>query len=120
MPRRLGKSFHFAFRGISHAVSSQQNFRIHVFSAIIVALFAWKFSVSLQEWIALIMVIGFVLVTETINTAIEESVNLACQTKNPLAEKAKDTAAAAVLMAAICAIITGVLILVPYFLRMLK
>ena len=117
MPRKLGRSFHFAFRGMRYAVFSQRNFRIHVLAALLVVVSAWWLAVSLEEWVALVLVMGIVFVTETLNTAIEEVVNLFSPSHHELAEKAKDTAAAAVLMASICAIIAGVLILGPRILR---
>ena len=111
MSRKLAKSFYFAFRGIQHAITSQRNFVIHIIATLTALVIAWACAISLQEWIVLVLVIGMVFVAETLNTAIEEVVNLASPSQHVLAEKAKDSAAAAVLIASICAIITGVLML---------
>jgi diacylglycerol kinase len=57
--------------------------------------------------------IGLVLVTEVFNTAIEAAVDLASPHWHPLARDAKDMAAGAVLVAAIIAALTGLLLLGP-------
>jgi len=119
MVRKLGKSFHFAFRGIHHAVNTQRNFKIHLTAAVLVVIFAAVLKISVEEWVSLTLVVGMVLVSETLNTAIEEAVNLSSPSMHVIAEKAKDTAAAAVLISSICAIITGVLILGPRLIKVI-
>lgn len=50
---------------------------------------------------------------ELVNTAIESVVDLVTTERKPLAKTAKDTAAGAVLVAAIMAAIVGLIIFVP-------
>ena len=50
---------------------------------------------------------------ELVNTAIESVVDLVTTERKPLAKVAKDTAAGAVLVAAIMAAIVGLIIFVP-------
>jgi diacylglycerol kinase len=65
------------------------------------------------EWCALILAAGLVWVAELLNTALETVVDLASPDRHPLAGKAKDIGAAAVLVAAMIAVLLGVLILGP-------
>lgn len=65
------------------------------------------------EWAILFLVIGFVWFAEFLNTALEVIVDLASPVKHPLAKVGKDVGAAAVLIAALVAIIVGLLILGP-------
>ncbi len=117
MPRKLGRSFKYAFRGIFFVFSTQRNFVIHLSVTAIVVLVGAAIRLNKTEWLGLITVIGLVLVAETINTALESLVDLTSPAKHELAEKAKDSAAAAVLISSICAIIVGVLIFGTRLLR---
>jgi diacylglycerol kinase (ATP) len=54
-----------------------------------------------------------VIALELVNTAIESVVDLVTTERKPLAKTAKDTAAGAVLVAAIMAAIVGLIIFVP-------
>ena len=78
------------------------------------------FKLSLQQWIWILLVSAAVFITETINTAIETTVDLVTLEYNPLAKLAKDVAAAAVLLAAAQAVIIGFIIFVPCLLRLMR
>ena len=77
------------------------------------------FGISLLEWALIVLAILCVWVAEAINTAIEFLVDLASPEAHPLAGKAKDAAAGAVLVAAIGAALIGGLVFGPHILRML-
>ena len=66
-----------------------------------------------QDWAILVITIAMVFTAEFINTAIEAVVDLASPTHHPLAKVGKDVGAAAVLVAALAAILVGLLILGP-------
>jgi diacylglycerol kinase len=63
------------------------------------------------------MAIGFVLVAECFNTAIEFDIDLTSPDYHPYAKYTKDVAAGAVLIASISAAIVGLIIFVPKFLH---
>ena len=88
--------------------------RNHFISAIVVLLTALFLRVSPIEFALLALSILFVLFAELFNTAVEAVVDLVSPGYHPLAKVAKDTAAGAVLMAAIGAAIMGYLILAQY------
>ncbi|TPE45539.1 diacylglycerol kinase [Pontibacter mangrovi] len=109
-------SFRFALRGISSAVRSEPHMRLHVLAAVAVAALGFAFDVTKTEWCLLVGSMGLVVTAEIMNTAIETVVNLVSPKYNPLAGKAKDLAAGAVLITAITAAIIGTVIFLPYLL----
>ena len=62
------------------------------------------------ELIALLLAIAFVLIAEMINTAIEEAIDVATTSFDPMAKLAKDIAAGAVLIATVTAVAVGYLV----------
>ena len=100
----LYKSFGYAFSGILETVRRERNMKIHCAAGALVILFGFFLRISLIQWC---------ICLELVNTALEAVVDLACQEVHPLAKKAKDAAAGAVLTAAIFAAIVGCLIFLP-------
>ncbi|SDH47835.1 undecaprenol kinase [Alteribacillus persepolensis] len=108
--RRFIQSFRYASRGFICAVKQEQNMKLHVVFAVIVIGMAFVLKVPLTHWLVLIAVIGVVFALELINTALERTVDLVTDEYHPLAEQAKDIAAAAVFVFSIAAVIIGMLI----------
>lgn len=113
------RKFGFAFSGISIAFKTQSSMRSHVLISIVVIATAFFLKVSITEWCFLFLCIGLVWAGELINTAIESIVDLCSPDKHPLAGKAKDTAAAAVLILSILSIIIGCIIFIPKILNLI-
>ena len=111
--KRLGRSFKAAFEGIASTYKKEQNIKIHTFIAILVIIFGFFLKINYIEWLVCLVLIGFMLMAEFFNTAIEYVVDLASPDIHPLAKAAKDTASAGVLMMAIIAAVTGLVIFVP-------
>ena len=107
------KSFTHAFRGIGILVKSTHNFWVHIFFAILVICLGFFLKISGTEWILIIFAIGFVFVTEAINTAIEIDIDLTSPNFHPYARDTKDVAAGAVLISVLTAIIIGLIIFLP-------
>lgn len=105
-------SFTHALRGLRVFVS-QPNARIHLLAVVIVVGMGWWLQVSRGEWLALLLAMGMVLTAEALNTALELAVDRASPEWHPLARDAKDVAAAAVLMASVCAAVVGLVVFVP-------
>lgn len=112
MKKRL-QSFGYAFRGIREVMGSEANMQIHIAITILVIVCGIAFSISLTEWMFCLLCIGLVVGAEMMNTAIENVVDLASPEQHPLAGKAKDIAAGAVLICAIISVFIGLLIFVP-------
>ena len=117
MPKKFAQSLRYAGRGVKHAFMSQRNIRIHLAVGAIVVALGIYYELDFYEALALVIVIAFVLISEMINTAIEEVVNLVAPGKSVPGMIAKDVAAGAVLFSSICAIIVGCLIFIPHFSR---
>ena len=103
-------SFNWAFEGIVHALRRERNMQIHFLLAGVVLIGALFFSLTRLEVIALLVAISFVLITEMINTAVENVVDMITQEDDPRAKVAKDVSAGAVLIAAVNAIAVAYLV----------
>lgn len=111
-PSRLA-SFKYAFAGWWYMLRTQRNAWVHaVVSVAVFGLGLWL-GLGRIEWAILLLTITLVWLAEFINTALEAVVDLASPDLHPLAKVGKDVAAAAVLIAAIAAVLIGLLILGP-------
>ncbi|MBI5828037.1 MAG: diacylglycerol kinase family protein [Chloroflexi bacterium] len=66
-----------------------------------------------RDWALIFLTIAVVWISEFVNTALEAVVDLASPGIHPLAKVGKDVGAAAVLIAAITAVLVGLLVLGP-------
>src|SRR5204862_5346304 len=103
-------SFNFATEGIIHVLRTHRNMRVHFAVAIVVLVAAVWVGVSKLELIALLLAIAFVFITEMINSALEQAIDVATTSFDPLAKLAKDVAAGAVLIATVNAVAIGYLV----------
>jgi len=110
-------SFLAAFQGLAFVFRTQRNAWIHLAATVIVIVISAILQLEITEWITLLLVIGLVWLAEFLNTAFEVTVDLASPEVHPLAKISKDVGAASVLLAAILAVIIGILILVPAILE---
>lgn len=106
-------SFKNALVGWWHVVRTQQNAWIHAIATVSVLLVAFWLKLPLRDWVVLILTIGMVWMAEFINTALEIVVDLASPDLHPLARAGKDVGAAAVLIAAVSALVIGIILLGP-------
>ena len=95
------------------AASSERNMRIHLVIGTAVLLASAAARITRLEWAAVLLAMALVFCTELINTSIEAVVDLVSPEEHPLAKKAKDTAAGAVLVAALFAVIVGGIVFLP-------
>jgi diacylglycerol kinase len=105
--RNFYESITYAVSGLVSAVKRERNLRFHLFSGLLVCIFAYFYELTRAEWAVLFLTIGSVIVCELINTAIENAVDSATQNYSVFAKAAKDIAAAAVMVAAIIAVCVG-------------
>lgn len=107
-PRSRFASFRYAFRGLQSLLRQEPNIKLHALFTALALGIGWYKGLTRMEWIALVVVIGFVWVTEALNTCIEELCNLYTgEAFHPKVKLIKDIAAGAVLIASIAAMITG-------------
>ena len=110
-------SFRYAGVGIWQFFSNEIHAKVHLFAAVIALGLAYYFSISRQEWINILLCIALVISLEMVNSALENLTDLASPDYHPLAGKAKDLAAGAVLWASIFAAFIGAIVFWPYILR---
>ncbi len=118
-PSNFLESVNCAIEGVLWVAKTQRHMRIHLLAAVGVLALALLFRISAVEFILLALAVTFVLFAEMFNTAIEVLVDLASPEFHPLARRAKDVAAGAVLVASIGAVIIGYLALAGYILPIL-
>lgn len=107
------KSFNHAFRGVGIVFKTGHNFWVHLFITAFVLVLGFLLKISHIEWAILVLSVGSVLVAETFNTAVEIDIDLTSPDHHPYARDTKDVAAGAVLICAIIATITGLIIFLP-------
>jgi diacylglycerol kinase len=112
-------SFKDAFRGIATLFRYELNARIHVFILLIVIFAGIILRISATDWLAICLVSGLVLVSECFNTALEYLSDVVSPEKNEKIKRAKDVAAAGVLISAIIAVITGIIVFLPMIYKIL-
>ncbi|MPQ42238.1 diacylglycerol kinase [Clostridium tarantellae] len=108
--RKLIDSFNYAIQGLIYTLRTQRNMRIHFVVALCILTACFVYDISKLEFIILAITITMVIAAELINTAIESAIDLTTNYYHPLAKIAKNTAAGAVLVTAINAILVGYLI----------
>ncbi len=106
-------SFGYAFHGWRYVLRTQANAWIHSIIAAVVFVLGLWLRLPARDWATLILTTAVVFVAEFLNTAIETVVDLASPGIHPLAKIGKDVGAAAVLVAALAAVLIGLLILGP-------
>ncbi len=116
----LPASFRYAAQGLIYGFTSQRNFRIHVFTGVIVFGLGLLLKLTFSHLAVLVLTVAAVLVLELLNTAIEAVVDLSIGRRyHPLARIAKDCAAAAVLVASLSSLLIASLLILPPFLTFL-
>jgi undecaprenol kinase len=122
---KIGKNPNFfasvkhALDGIGIILKEEKNMRSHALFGLIPLLLAWFFGSSPMEWIVIIFCIFLVIIMEFLNTIFENVVDLVTDYEyHPLAKKAKDIAAGAVLVTAFFAILIAAIIFLPKFVEL--
>ena len=113
--RRRVASFGHAGRGVWSALRSEVHMRLHAVATVVVIGLGFYSGLSRLEWALVALAVAGVWAAELMNTAIEALTDLASPAYHPLAGKAKDVAAGAVLLAALGALVVGALVFVPHF-----
>lgn len=118
--RDRAKSFRYAFQGMAELIRHEHNARIHIAAALAALTLSAILRISPLEWVAIILCIALVLAAEAANTAIEALADKTTPYPHPLIKKAKDTAAAAVLILALASVIVAAIIFIPRLISLLN
>lgn len=113
MIKRHHLSIKNAFNGIKWALSTQPNYKVHIFFSLFALFMSWFFNISQIEYIIifLLIIIGFVI--ETINTGIEATTDAITKQIRDEIRIAKDVSAAAMLIFACGAVLIAGYIFIP-------
>ena len=108
--KRFLKGFKYAFSGIGYCIKTERNMRFHLCAAFYVILFMGFYEFTRCEKMVIFLKISAVICLELVNSAIERCIDLISLKYDPLAKKAKDAAAGAVLCSAVFSVIIGSII----------
>lgn len=111
------KAFGYAIKGIAVFIK-EPHARIHIGFLILTLGLSFYFSISILEWISILLCCAMVLSLEAVNSAIERLTDISSPNFNAKAGLVKDISAGAVLMASIFAAAIGLLIFTPKFLEL--
>lgn len=117
--RKKIEGLRYAFSGIVIAWREERNFRLQILFGILTIILAWLINISRTEFLIIIGMIGLVLASEVLNTALEELCDKFQPTHDPHIAKIKDLGAGAVLVSSTAAFIVGCIIFVPYLIKLL-
>lgn len=107
----FNNTFKNARKGFRLVLKSEINIRIHSLIAIIALLLACYLRFSAIEFCVLCLVIGLVIVSEMLNTAIEFTLDSIYHNKySRMVGMAKDISAGAVMFATLISVLTGVIL----------
>jgi diacylglycerol kinase (ATP) len=109
------RSLKYAFRGIGTLLATQMNARIHLFALIFVITTGFLVDLDSGEWALVTLAVAMVLSAEAMNSALEFLANHTAPEWHDSIQKAKDLAAASVLLAAAGALVIGLLVFIPHF-----
>ena len=113
------RSFGPALAGLCWAVRTQRNLQVHLFAtSVVLALGLWL-KLENWEWCVATLACGLVLAAELMNTALEVLADRVSTAREEPIRRAKDAAAAAVLLAALAAFAVGIVIFGPKLVRLL-
>lgn len=114
MRNRL-RSFGHAFRGIGTLMTTQPNARIHLAALLGVLGLGFLTGLNGGEWALIALASAMVLATEAMNSALEFLADHTAPEWHESVRRAKDLAAAAVLLASAGALSVGLLVFLPHW-----
>jgi diacylglycerol kinase len=109
-------AFGYAISGIVQFVRDGVHPIFQMSAAAVAILVGFWFGLNSTEWMLMTLVIGFVIVSEMFNSAMESLSDIVSEKPHPQIKKVKDIAAGAVLIAAIVAMVFAIVFLLPKFL----
>tara|TARA_B100000767_G_scaffold204244_1_gene191102 strand:+ start:156 stop:536 length:381 start_codon:yes stop_codon:yes gene_type:complete len=107
------RSIKFSFRGIWFLITTESSVKVQVFISFIVIFFGFYFQISATEWLIQTLIIGLVLVAESLNTGIEKLADFVHPEYHKKIGFIKDVSAGASGIAAIISLIIAGIIYIP-------
>ena len=104
----------YALEGLIYAIKTESSFKIELVFGVLFIPIIYLIPFELIYKLVLIVTFVMILITELLNSAIENVVDLVTQKRHPLAKSAKDIAATAVLFAVLLHLLCWVIIGLNY------
>ena len=107
------RSFKNSLRGFKVLLQNEYNLYIQIGFAVLAIVCGFVFKINTTEWAIQTTVIGLVIFSELVNTAIEKTMNLVQPEYDEKVRDIKDLASGAVLFMVLVSVATGLFIYVP-------
>ena len=107
------RSFKNSLRGVRILFRHEYNLYVQVFFAVMAIAFGVIFGISLLEWALQTTVIGLVIFSELVNTALEKTMDLVQPEYDKRVRDIKDLASGAVLFTVGISVAVGLFIYIP-------
>lgn len=108
------KSLNYALKGLVWMFKNERNFQLEIIGLFINFFLIVFFKLNRMDAILILLICGFVLVAEVLNTGLEKLCDFVEPNFHIKIGIIKDTAAGAVLLSAILSVIIGGIIYWPY------
>ena len=108
-----------ALDGLAYVFRSERNFKVHVFVFFLVLILGFFFQIKAWEWISVLVASAMVFSAEMFNTAIENICDYIEPKMDAKIGRIKDISASAVLTCAVISAVVGLLVFIPYFVRLI-
>ena len=116
--RRKLRNVRPSWRAIVTLWREEFSFQLQTIFGLIVILSSFALGISRIEFLIVLLFIGAVLAVEALNTAIEELCDHVTPEQHPHIGKVKDLASGASLIIGSFAIVVGMIIFLPYLIRL--
>lgn len=116
---KLSKSLFYAFNGLKHH-HRETNFKIMLGCGFLALSLAFFLQLTYSEWLLLLMVIGWVLSLEALNTTLEKTLDYLEPNFSYKIQLIKDLLAGTVLLAVFTSALIGILLFLPKLIHLLS
>jgi len=100
----------YALNGLRTLIKTEHNILVHAVATVIVIALGWWRGLGTVKWCIILGVIALVWICEAFNTALERLCDMITKEQHPVIKQVKDISSGAVLIAAILAVVLGVLV----------
>lgn len=107
------RSLQFSFKGMWLLITTEDSIKTQFFFAILIVIAGFYFEISAIEWMLQLLIIGLVLVAESLNTAVEKLADFVHPEYHEKIGFIKDIAAGAPGFAALISLIIAGIIYIP-------
>lgn len=108
------KGVGYALKGSITLLKTEESIQAQLIIGIVVTAVGFYFNITPTEWMVQTLCIGLIMGLEGMNTAVEALADYQQPNHDPKIGTLKDVAAGAVFFVAICSVIIGGIIYIPY------